>query len=577
MFSYFFGNNQKKKDEPKKRIVEIREQINLLNKKSAHLERQIDEQQVVAKKSITTNKAAAKMALKRKKNYEIQHEKIQSQVDNLEQLLFSIENANLNSETMNVMKNGAKAIKQIHGDFDMDKVEDTMDEIREQLDVGQEISEAISRPLGQEIDEDELDEELEALQQEELDKNLVGDTQTKNKVTPIVVNDKDKNNNNLEMPDVSGVPKLPAHKIATQEDEDEDEEALRALQAEMGITSEFQQCVTSFTRLNKQRNNSVYNNNNGHNQGLQQQHEEDQQVNKSEFSKRASGIAKDIAHITELLGKLALLAKRNQFLDDRSTEIQELTYVIKQSIFKVEKNLKNLSGYINGEYKFNNSNNNNDQIGLFSKNVVQLLNTKTKNVSEEFKNVLEIRQKNELANKSRQEQFLSMASNSISSQAQQQQQQNQLLQPSMNTPTASDNPFLLSSLPSSSSLDQDPATSAINSELLSLPNQDQQLLLLEEQQQESSRYLQERSRAVETIESTINEVGNLFQQLATMVNEQGEQIQRIDANVEDISLNIQGAQRELMKYYHNISNNRWFMFKIFAVIIFFFMIWVLVS
>ncbi|GMG09590.1 unnamed protein product [[Candida] boidinii] len=100
------------------------------------------------------------------------------------------------------------------------------------------------------------------------------------------------------------------------------------------------------------------------------------------------------------------------------------------------------------------------------------------------------------------------------------------------------------------------------------------MLLLEEQ---NTQYLQERSHAVESIESTINEVGNLFQQLATMVQEQGEQIQRIDTNIEDTSINIAGAQRELMKYYNHISSNRWLMVKIFGILILFFLLWALIS
>lgn len=125
----------------------------------------------------------------------------------------------------------------------------------------------------------------------------------------------------------------------------------------------------------------------------------------------------------------------------------------------------------------------------------------------------------------------------------------------------------------------DPAISDItnigdNSDVLALPNQSQQMLLMHEQ---DNRYLQERNSAVETIESTINEVGGLFQQLATMVQEQGEVIQRIDDNVEDVSLNIGGAHRELLKYYNSISSNRWLMLKIFGILIIFFLLWVLVS
>ena len=129
--------------------------------------------------------------------------------------------------------------------------------------------------------------------------------------------------------------------------------------------------------------------------------------------------------------------------------------------------------------------------------------------------------------------------------------------------------------------DADPDTSSLrvsnNGEYLSLPSQTQQMLLMEEQQYGNQQYLQQRNRAVESIESTINEVGNLFQQLATMVSEQGEQIQRIDANVEDINMNITGAQRELLKYYAHITSNRWLFLKIFGVLIVFFFLWVLVS
>lgn len=50
-----------------------------------------------------------------------------------------------------------------------------MDDIAEQQDIANEISNAISNPVafGQDVDEDELEAELEALEQEELDKKMV--------------------------------------------------------------------------------------------------------------------------------------------------------------------------------------------------------------------------------------------------------------------------------------------------------------------------------------------------------------------------------------------------------------------
>src|ERR1700761_9355299 len=82
-------------------------------------------------------------------------------------------------------------------------------------------------------------------------------------------------------------------------------------------------------------------------------------------------------------------------------------------------------------------------------------------------------------------------------------------------------------------------------------------------------YIQSRSTAIESIESTIAELGQIFSQLANMVAEQAETVQRIDVQTYDTAQNISGAQRELLKYYSSISNNRWLMLKLFGVLIIF--------
>jgi len=48
-------------------------------------------------------------------------------------------------------------------------------------------------------------------------------------------------------------------------------------------------------------------------------------------------------------------------------------------------------------------------------------------------------------------------------------------------------------------------------------------------------YIQSRSTAIESIESTISELGSIFSQLAGMVAEQRETVQRIDADTTDIA------------------------------------------
>ncbi|CCE83366.1 Piso0_003941 [Millerozyma farinosa CBS 7064] len=225
MWGYFFGGNkQQKKELPRKAIVELREHIQMLNKKRSYLEQQISEQDALARKYISTNRTLAKNALKRKKGYETNMMKIENQIDTLESELSTIEGANLNLETMRAMKQGAQAMKHIHGEYDVDKVENTMDDIREQVELADEISEAISRPIGTEyVDEDELDEELAELQQEEKESRQAEGGQ------------KEKLSAKPESQNLPSFPSVNKEKPQAATEDDEDEEALKALQAEMGL------------------------------------------------------------------------------------------------------------------------------------------------------------------------------------------------------------------------------------------------------------------------------------------------------------------------------------------------------
>ena len=57
------------------------------------------------------------------------------------------------------------------------------------------------------------------------------------------------------------------------------------------------------------------------------------------------------------------------------------------------------------------------------------------------------------------------------------------------------------------------------------------------------QYITQRSSAIETIESTVAELGQIFSQLASMVAIQGEVVTRIDADTEEIATNVTGAQK----------------------------------
>jgi syntaxin 5 len=81
-------------------------------------------------------------------------------------------------------------------------------------------------------------------------------------------------------------------------------------------------------------------------------------------------------------------------------------------------------------------------------------------------------------------------------------------------------------------------------------------------------------QALQNVESTIAELGGIFQQLATMVAEQGEMAIRIDENVDETISNVDMAHTHLLKYLSRISSNRWLIMKIFAVLMFFLVVFV---
>lgn len=164
------------RDKARETIVELRQHLIMLEKKEDHLNKKIDDELKKAKSNATTNKRAATAALRQKKLYEQELDRLAGRRMTLETQVNAIESANMNLETMQAMRRGADVLKGIHGNLNIDKVDATMDSIREQMDLTNEISDAISNPvgMGQELDEDEIKAELEELEQDQLKGRLIG-------------------------------------------------------------------------------------------------------------------------------------------------------------------------------------------------------------------------------------------------------------------------------------------------------------------------------------------------------------------------------------------------------------------
>uniref|UniRef100_A0A7S3D4N0 Uncharacterized protein n=1 Tax=Palpitomonas bilix TaxID=652834 RepID=A0A7S3D4N0_9EUKA len=133
-------------------VQKLKDTQELLEKREAHLEQKINEELLKAKKlSKMKNKRGALMALKRKKMMEAQVDKLGATKMNLETQISALQNASMDMEVIQAMRSGASAMKVQYQNMNVENVEDVMDEIRDQMDVANEVSEAISQPLGGEM------------------------------------------------------------------------------------------------------------------------------------------------------------------------------------------------------------------------------------------------------------------------------------------------------------------------------------------------------------------------------------------------------------------------------------------
>uniref|UniRef100_A0A8C7ULQ9 Charged multivesicular body protein 4b n=1 Tax=Oncorhynchus mykiss TaxID=8022 RepID=A0A8C7ULQ9_ONCMY len=216
VFGKLFGGGGKggKGPSPQDAIQKLRDTEQMLAKKQDFLEKKIDQELITAKKNGTKNKRAALQALKRKKRYENQLTQIDGTLSTIEFQREALENANTNTEVLKNMGFAAKAMKAAHENMDIDKVDDLMQDITEQQELAQEISDAISKPVGFGEEFDEVGDNVRCTlffisqrlgcSYQELDKNLLEIGGTEDAHLPNVPS--------------TSLPSRPA-----KEDEDEDE------------------------------------------------------------------------------------------------------------------------------------------------------------------------------------------------------------------------------------------------------------------------------------------------------------------------------------------------------------------
>lgn len=247
-----------------------------------------------------------------------------------------------------------------------------------------------------------------------------------------------------------------------------------------------------------------------------------------EFLNLANVVGRNYANTKVKLKKLKLLVKQKSLFDDRSAEINELTHIIKTDLASLNQQIARLQ-----EICKNQARGCNNQVQKHSLNMVVALQTRLANLSTTFKRVLELRTENLKQQKQRRDEF-----------------------------TSQPGPTSWSGAQSSLLLEEEAAASGYDSDVQRLLPHNQQLMMRNNQ-----AHYQERADSMKNIESTIVELGGIFQQLASLVKEQEEIVERIDTNVMDMEMNVGMAHTEILKYFQSVTKNRAFMIKIFIVLI----------
>lgn len=196
---------------------------NLLKKKEFY-ERRAENEVTKAKECLKRNdKKGATLALRRKKMVLSRMEALENSYLHIQEQILDLESLQTTTETFTALKEAAKAQKSALAKHDADSVQDVMDDLHEARQNMKDVQDAfeIGGYQSVDIDEEELADELAALEEEDLNKELLS--------KPITSGlDREKYSIDLNE-DIPEVPKQRPQKIVASSSDKEAEDLLAEL------------------------------------------------------------------------------------------------------------------------------------------------------------------------------------------------------------------------------------------------------------------------------------------------------------------------------------------------------------
>jgi hypothetical protein len=182
--SWLFGKKKTKKKEDARRttakkqtvqkgsvtIQQFDEKINMLEKKIQVLEKRAQQEHGQAKVAAKAgNKRVGLRHLKKKKMIEANMSQLEKQMERYETLKLRVEMSLDQSDSLELERDAATAMK---GGMTVEEVEDARDQLEDALQTQQEISDVLSEPIGDPLDEVELEDEWDSLADETFDEKI---------------------------------------------------------------------------------------------------------------------------------------------------------------------------------------------------------------------------------------------------------------------------------------------------------------------------------------------------------------------------------------------------------------------
>ncbi|KAJ0254188.1 Vacuolar protein sorting-associated protein 32 2 [Hirschfeldia incana] len=174
MFTRLFRKPKQKETKTLQTLEKLNETLGMLEKKeSLLLKRAAQEVERAKEFTRAKNKRAAMQCLKRKRVYEQQVEQLGNFQLRIHDQMIMLEGSKATTETVDALRSGASAMKDMQKATNIKDVNKTMDEISEQTDNMRQMQDALSAPFGSDFDEDELEAEREELESAELEEELL--------------------------------------------------------------------------------------------------------------------------------------------------------------------------------------------------------------------------------------------------------------------------------------------------------------------------------------------------------------------------------------------------------------------